>query len=276
MNMLESISSYNFVEIDGYAYFSNLFYNALFKVDIKNGKTTFLGYFKDEKIAETNIHFGVMIKEGKICFFPRLGRHMHVYDLSDGKIQSIEIRKESEPLFWIEDVVFKDDFVLFLPRQNNVPIKKVKWDTYKVSNINNRQNVNGEYLFKYRNFVPETIIEKYKIKYGEVASCKQIFDGKWYFFKPIGRQISYFTRASNELENIILTVINEDELKKHIGEVKKNLFKTRTFYVEYEGFRLQGFLEVLRLSDGTERECYEGGNKYSSSKMVWKSMKECK
>lgn len=275
MNMLESISSYNFVEIGGYAYFSNLFYNALFKVEIKTGKTIFLGSFENEKIAETNIHFGVMISEGQVYFFPRLGRYMHVYNLSDGTIQAVEVRKKSEQFIWFEDIILNDNFVYFIPKQDNAPIKKVEWNTYKVSSIHNRLLIKGERLFKYRNSVPKAIVERYKIKYGEVVSCKQLNGGKWYFFKPIGRQMLYFTEGTNNLENVILTVVNEEELKKYLYKVKKNLFKTKIFFREFEGFRLLEFLEVLILSDRVVWNRLEAENEYNIGKTVWNTMKIC-
>ena len=69
MNMIERISCHRFVEIDGYAYFSNWFYNGLFKVEIKTGKTIFIGCFEKENFFEINIHAEVFRRENKIYFF---------------------------------------------------------------------------------------------------------------------------------------------------------------------------------------------------------------
>ena len=112
MKRLERISCHNFVEINGNIYFSNWFYNGLFKVEYETGKTTFLGYFNDEKLTEKNIHLEVFLEEQKIYFLPRRGRHIHIYDLSDAFIQSIEIRKDSDEFDVIIDVM-KKIIVLF-------------------------------------------------------------------------------------------------------------------------------------------------------------------
>lgn len=271
INMLESVSSYNFVEIDGYAYFSNLFYNAFFAVEMKTGKTTFLGCFEGEKLSETNIHFSVMQKENQIYFFPRFGRHLHIYNLSDKTMGMIEIRRESESFFYVDEVVLNNRYIYFITKQNDAPIKKMELETYKITNISNKQEIQGKYLSGNRNTIPENIVKKYRIKYGEVASCKQMPDGKWYFFKPVGRDILCFAEGAQELEIIALTVVNEAELKKHLLRVKQNLFQSRRLFREFEGFKLKELLEVIKLSDKAETDCYQE-DKHNIGKTIWKEL----
>lgn len=271
MNMLESISSYNFVEIDGYAYFSNLFYNAFFMVELKTGKATFLGCFEDENLAETNIHFFVMHKENQIYFFPRFGRYIHIYNLSDKTMQMIEIRRETDSFFYVDEIILNDRYIFFTTKQKNVSIKKLDLETYKMARAD-KQEIQGEYLSRNRNIIPESIVEKYQIKYGEVASCKQMPDGKWYFFKPVGRDILCFAEEADDLETIALTVVNGEEFKKHLIRVKQNLFQNKTFFWEFEGFKLKELMEVIMLSDRAESNDCQEGEKHNTGKLIWKEM----
>ena len=48
MSVAGRISCRNFVDWNGYAYFSNWFYNGMFKVEIGTGNTTFLGHFEGD------------------------------------------------------------------------------------------------------------------------------------------------------------------------------------------------------------------------------------
>lgn len=270
MNRLESISSCNFVEIDGYAYFSNLFYNALFKTEIKSGKTFFLGSFEKEIISRSNIHFEVIQKEERIYFFPKLGRHMHIYSLVDRTMQTIEIRKESESFYWINEVVLNDDSAFFIPKQRHMPIKKMEWDTHEIKDVNNRQMIRGELLSGHKKAIPAEIIKKYKIRYGEMVSCRQMTDGKWYCFKPVGRQMFYFVEGTDQLESIPLTVVNEEELLEHIGDVKRNFFQIQTLFGEDEGFKLEEYLDTARLSDEKNRIGIKETNKCNVGEAIWK------
>ena len=98
MRALERIACTNFVETDGYAYFSGRYYNGLYKVELETGKTAFLGYFEDEKLAQRNIHKEVFLRKNKIYMCPWKGRHVHIWNLSDQTLTSIEIRvEEKEP-----------------------------------------------------------------------------------------------------------------------------------------------------------------------------------
>lgn len=276
MNVLENISAYNFVEIDGYAYFSNMFYNALFKVEIRTGKTTFLGSFACEKLSDTNIHFEIIKKKGQIFFFPRMGRHMHIYHLDDQTMQTIEVRKESDPFYWIEEVVLNDDFIYLLPKQISVPIKKIEWDTYRITDLNNKLTIQGRYLSRYRKTIPAKIVDKYQIKYGKIVSCKQRPDKKWYCFKPIGRQILYFEDEikNDNLENIALSVMNEVELKEYLYKVKQNLFRSKIRFSEAEGFKLKEILKVATIPDKIKWNYYLEENEDSFGKTIWKKIEE--
>ena len=125
MNVLERISCHNYIIANGYAYFSNWFYNAMFKVEIATGKTTFLGIFEDEAISERNIHCELFLRDEKIYFCPgRRGRHVHIYNLVNHLMQRVEIRKNSE-LLTISEVVLGDRSAFFVPQHKRFSVKKL-------------------------------------------------------------------------------------------------------------------------------------------------------
>lgn len=274
MNMLESISSYNFVEVDGYAYFSNLFYNALFKVEIETGRATFLGNFENEKISENNIHLEAVLEKDKIYFFPRRGNSMYIYHLTDRTLQAVEIRKKSEGFFVIEEVILEEDYIFFLPQKENNPIIKLDRNTCKVTKVSDKLRVQGKCLSEYRNRIPVTIVEKYNIKHGLPISCRQMSNGKWYCFMPIGRQILCFRDGDYNLETIPLTVVNEPELQRYLYKVKQELFKARIFFPEFTDFKIQEFLEAVILFDKSIGTCCKGEDGYSIGEIVWKTVRK--
>ena len=272
MNMFESISSYNFVEVNGYAYFSNLFYNAFFKVELKTGKTFFLGNFENEMLAENNLHLEVMLEEDHIYFFPRRGRHMFVYQLSDQSMRAVEIRKKSECFFVIEEVILKDNYIYFIPKQNNTPIKRMEKNTFRVTNVSNKLIVQGKCLSKDRNIIPTSIVKKYNIQHGTPISCKQIFNGKWYCFIPVGRQLSCFSEGVNTLEFIPLTVVNEIEFQQYLYKVKQELFEARLFFDECDGVKFEEFLEATIFSSVLKENYYKMGKWRSMGEKIWKKL----
>lgn len=226
MKRLERISCHNFVEINGNIYFSNWFYNGLFKVEYETGKTTFLGYFNDEKLTEKNIHLEVFLEEQKIYFLPRRGRHIHIYDLSDAFIQSIEIRKDSDEFDVIIDVMKQDNCLIFFPFKNKFPIKKLDMTTLKVTDIDSKQKLRGKYLSKEKDCFPAVeLLEKYDISGRKYFSWKKMPNGKWCGFMPMEAQILYYIEGIPKLEIIPLTVVNGQELEEYLCRLKPILIK---------------------------------------------------
>lgn len=273
MNMLESIGGYNFVVIDKYAYFSNMYFNAFFKVEIKTGKTVFLGSFDGEELAENNIHYEIMLENNRIYFFPRRGRHMHIYYLSEETMQTVKIREASEDFYVINEIFLGDNFIYFIPKQKNHPIKKLERKTYTISKVSDGAKIQGKYLSGYRKSIPAPIREKFHFRYEPSSSCEQMADGSWCCFMPFGRQIVCFKEGIYNPKTISLTVVNDMELKKHLCKVKQNLFKARMFFWEFESFKSQNFLEEIVQFDVPGWNCFDGKNRYSIGEAVWDILK---
>lgn len=185
MDALERIACHNFVVADGYAYFSSWFYNGLFKVEILTGRTTFLGYFEGEKLSQRNIHWELLLKNGRIYFLPKMGRHMHIYKLSDQSMERVEIRSDSEKAF--------------VAGEHRLQYKTE--DSYPAS----------------------MLMEEYHIERADRASWKRLSDGSWYGFLPMGRQLLRYSEETQELYSMPLAVVNGEELEKHLHKVRQSL-----------------------------------------------------
>jgi hypothetical protein len=114
MTVLDRLSCRNFVVIDGWVYFSNMFYNGFFKTEINTGKTYFLDCFRDEKMSMRNIHRDVFLNHEKIYLCPWKGKHLHIWDPADRSLHSVEIRGERCP--FIDEMVLGTKEVFPFPK----------------------------------------------------------------------------------------------------------------------------------------------------------------
>lgn len=270
MNALKRISCHNFIEVDGYAYFSNWFYNGLFKVEIKTGKTFFLGSFEGEKFFEPNIHWKIGLKEDRIYFFPRRGFHMHIYHLSDKTMQAIEIRKKTEKFFIIDNIILEGDYIIFLPQEKSDPIRRWDENTYKVTTVNGEFMIQEKLLYELENNSLSAIIEKNRIRFANQISWKKLSDGNWYSFMPLGKELLCYSEEKNNLKIVPLVVNNPKEYQEHLHKVKMDFAKIEIFY-EFWDFKVQNLINREVLSVLLKKED-DQENKYGSGKMIWKKL----
>lgn len=269
MCSMEKISCHNFVLVDEYAYFSNCFFNGFFKVNIWTGKTYFLGWFRDEKKYEKNIHKEIFERDLKIYFCPRKGSHVHVYNLLDKSMLSIEVRRKSEQKYLIREVVCGDKYIFFLPNQKGCFIKVLDLKTEKIFEIDGNFEPQGKYLSECKDIFPNyKLIEKYYEKNFNNFFWKQIFRENWYVFFPMGGKLIKYKRGSDYFEEIPLEVVNSTELEKYINKVQIELLEERI--VLEKSLKLPKFMKcikVMKKYKGTNI-CYNDvGN------IVWNNVK---
>lgn len=84
------LTTYGGVLKDGYLWFSNNTFNGLFRMNNADGKIDFVASFPDEDMNQTAMHKKCIAVNNRIYFFPALGKHIHIYDLSSRKISSME------------------------------------------------------------------------------------------------------------------------------------------------------------------------------------------
>lgn len=226
MERLERISCHNFIEKKGSIFFSNWFYNGLFKVEYPTGKTTFVDFFHDEKVIERNIHVELFLRDNKIYFMPRRGAHIHIYDLSTGFIDSIEIRKKTEEFDVFIEVMLQENSLFLFPFKKKIPIKKLDLLTLKITDINEKVDFQGQYLSKKKEIFPAPkLLEKYNIKGKDFFSWKRMADGKWCGFMPMGSQMICYSEGTSKLEMVPLFLTNKEELKKYLYKLRYVLVK---------------------------------------------------
>lgn len=271
MKRLERISCHNFVEVDGDIYFSNWFYNGLFKVEIKTGRTTFLGYFNDENLTERNIHWELFLKGKRIFFLPRRGSHVHIYDLTRKSIESIEIRNATDEFDVIIEVIMQEDYLIFFPYEKKFPIKRLDLTTLKVENVDEGSKIKGKYLSEQKEIFPAPeLLEQYDIEGRDFFSWKKIMNGKWCGFMPMGRQMLWYTEGIPKLEMIPLILTNDVRLKKYLYNLGLTLMKEEA--VQESRFIGVGQLDDRFLNENITSYDYFVYN--NIGKKVWKIVRE--
>ena len=214
MDMFKRISCHHFVEIDGYAYFSNWFYNGLFQVELKTGRTMFLGSFGNEARSIFNMHWELLYMKDMIYFFPRRGRHIHIYSLIDRTISAIEFRRDYERFYRIGEVIVDGLNAVFLPMEKDAPIKQLDLSSKTVTEVANAQGVfNGIRLSESWPAFPEPqLLAAYQIERADRFSWLRTLDGKWCAFLPMRRHLLWYTPEMQKIEAVPLDVINEESL----------------------------------------------------------------
>ncbi|MCI8454245.1 MAG: hypothetical protein HFE84_06495 [Lachnospiraceae bacterium] len=229
MRELERISCHDFVEYGGYAWFSNWFYNGLFRVEIDTGKTIFLGHFEGETIYGKNIHWEIFKQDQTVYFCPKRGRHLHCYDLAEHSLYSIEIRGESEEFFTIQDIFLDENKVFCVPEQQNIPIRRIDLQSQKATKVNRKIEPQGKKISECREAFPAPKrAEELSLGYTNEFFWRQAANKKWYTFVPEGRHLLCYREEFDRIETIPLTLMNESELENYLDRVKAELIKNGT------------------------------------------------
>lgn len=272
MNEFERISCHHFAEINGYAYFSNWFYNGLFQVELKTARTVFLGYFEKEIKDELNVHWELFRQNNLICFLPRRGRHVHVYSLEDCSISAIEIRKISEKFFRPGEVIVDGEDLIFIPMEKSAPIRKLNLHSWLVTNeVNTQATFKGDYLSQNWNLFPEPqLLEKYKIKRSDKISWQQMPDGKWCAFLPLGRHLLWYTPEEHKIESVPLIIVNEEELDSYLRPMRQK-YLNHGHVVENESLTLSIYRKTItRFEDSNDNA---NKNRKSIGQNIWHFIK---
>lgn len=256
MNIFEGISCRNFLEIDGYFYFSHWFYNGLFKVEYKTGKTTFLGSFEKENLFQRKIHKEMFYRDGKIYFCPRRGRHVHIYNVQSNSITSIEIRKDFESDYIYIKVFLDEDALFLITKCNEFGNKKMNLETLKVTNVEKGTEL-PNFLLSCEDYFPNLkLISNYTIEHISPIFWKQIFDKVWYGFLPFDRKLLRYMEKKSKIEQIPLYVSNEEELRKHIDKIKREVLKKKYLH-EDTLLNLQSFLDIIMVEKSKKQMNFE-------------------
>lgn len=223
MSKFDRISCHHFIEREGRIYFSNWFYNGLFQVEPETGKTTFLGSFEKETKSEYNLHWELFQWKGMIYFFPRRGRHIHVYSPTNHSMSTIEVRTLSDNFFRIDEVLVDGENAIFLPMEKNAPIKKLDLNTRILTDIKKIPEASKVIHLSqsWPSFPIPQLLERYQIEKADKFSWKQMPDGRWCAFLPMGRHLLWHTPGTPTIKSIPLTVVNEAELDAYLQPLRQ-------------------------------------------------------
>lgn len=266
MSVAGRISCRNFIDWNGYAYFSNWFYNGMFKVEIRTGNTTFLGSFEGEKLFEINIHKEIFRLDNKIFFCPRRGGNVHIYDLSEETMSSISVRKKEEEFFVIDKAILEDGAIYLMPKQSEFPVRKLDLKSLRLTEQNKTFDIPDMCLSENKWILSNLeLIKKYHINCANLFSWNQIGSKTWYGFLPMGSQLLKYTEERNEIEKIPLTVINERILGNYLYKVREDILKKK-LVSEYM-LNLQDYFECVKIKEISKYSNCK--NRDSVGKIIW-------
>lgn len=275
MSKYERISCHHFVERNGYAYFSNWFYNGLFQVELKTGKTMFLGTFINERQDELNIHWELLLQGDLIYFFPRRGRHIHVYSLADGTHSAVETRKVSEAFFPIGEVVIDSPNIFLLPKEGSIPVRRFDLNTWDMAiDTTDAYNTrNGIWLSQSHEVFPDTLLlERYQIEKADKFSWMHMPDGRWCAFLPMGRQLLWYAPQTQEIKAVPLTVINEEELEAYLQPLRRACLHQKQV-LENSSLTFCEYLKTIVLQTDDEKTQNENNFDFTIGDNIWKYLK---
>lgn len=266
MSVLERISCHNFIEVEGYAYFSGWFYNGFFKVEIETGKTTFLGWFEEEKISQWNIHKEIFLRDDKIYMCPWRGRHLHIWNLADQTLCSVEIRKKEECSFSVYEICLGESSIFFLPDHEDSPIRKMDLESLRVMDFEKEENIQGKYLSESKDVFPESrLIETWGIEYADRFFWRKI-SGIWYAFLPLGHHMLRYTEGADKLEMKELVVVNKEVLEEYLSKIRLELFTEKV--VAEDMINIRELLDDMKTKEICRTGVFRSGGNIGET--LWK------
>lgn len=267
--MIERISCHNYVEVDGYAFFSNWFYNGLFKVEILTGKAFFLGHFYGEEYSERNLHWEILLKNEKIYFCPWKSRYVHIYNLKEETLNSVEIRRKSEKFFSIEEVFLEENNLFLIPGQTENFIFKLDMNSLEVIRISGRPKFRGASLAECKEVFPGgELVKRLGIERADRFFWRQIYQGVWYGFLPLGRKLLKYTEHKNKIEFLPIVVVNNIKLKEYLYDVEWQNLIEKAHFEESIDISISRLIHILKRVKTYEQHTLRSGK--DSGGKIWK------
>ncbi len=116
-------------EVNGYYYYSETFFNGLFRVKIGERNAEFLGFFPEEDSKQPDLHRKIVKIGTKLYFIPIVAWGISVYDTETGSFQYIRIQSNTNQIpHYSELIKVNNEFILF-PERKHADILKVDFDS---------------------------------------------------------------------------------------------------------------------------------------------------
>lgn len=119
---------------DQFVWFSNLFYNGLFKYNLESEELCYVTAFPMERVGQFLIHRSVICYDSKLFFFPEQGNNIHVFNLNSYEIEVIPINKfYGESLHKTCRTIVIGDQALLWPGEYGLPLVYFSLKDYTIS-----------------------------------------------------------------------------------------------------------------------------------------------
>lgn len=155
---------FNVIAIKGdIGYASDFERNGLFEVDMKTGKSRYIGLFPKEEIMISRLHSHCEWVDNKVYFIPSAGKNISIFDTASKEIETIEVPAVSTKQNWgykpklkFSKAIHYNDFLWLVPA-TYPGIIKLDLHTHKIVTISNWLPNDG-YMFRRAVHIKENII----------------------------------------------------------------------------------------------------------------------
>lgn len=132
--LYDNITFCDYYEENGYAYLSNLTYNALIKTEIKTGMSEIIGYFPHASLAAKALHKRVTKYGNNLFFFPELGRDIVIYHMDSASFETIPIILPQSVIgkTKVAEVVICQNIAWIFPQYISQPLLKLNMDNLQI------------------------------------------------------------------------------------------------------------------------------------------------
>lgn len=130
MGRLYRLRNYGYVEINDEIWFSNLFFNALIKINKLTGKIQYINKFPNYDVRQEVLYSAVCYINGQLIFIPHDSEEIVSYDMKTGKFDSIDMDKEcigEEKAFFLMYYIYGHYVYMFPVRSRCI----IKYDVKK-------------------------------------------------------------------------------------------------------------------------------------------------
>lgn len=135
---------FNVIAIKGdVGYASDFERNGLFKIDIKTGKSKYIGLFPEEEIMTSRLHSCCEWVDNKVFFIPAAGKNISIFDVESKEIETIEIPTVSKtqnfgykPKLKFSKVIQHSGYLWLIPA-TYPGIIKLDLNTHRIVTISN-------------------------------------------------------------------------------------------------------------------------------------------
>lgn len=232
-------------------WFSNNLYNGLFRYNIADKKTYFVSFFENEEKNQRGLHQKVVHYKGKLFFLPGLAKHIHVVDLRNCSMKSINVAEQigSYADASLSCVYMKDNWLYVFPKDISKQLYRMDLETLEIttekgfkSEISNCLN-QTEGKFCYKPYQEDEMIwfpvlktnkvlkysivgkkfELYELEISNAIAMEKYNNSFWLLVEN-GRSVYQWDGENKEVKEYLLPDFPMEDVTQQIQHYKDMLF----------------------------------------------------